>query len=150
MWLAEPHHGRSQQGPAIAPGRYLAQGRLIKVGFFFLLGTPYAPDVTVNFHKPLATRPYVKAVHVLRDQQEVLIIPLHLCDDLVSGIGPCLRNESPPPIVPFPNEFRVFEERSGGGKLFGPVFLPKTVLAPESGHTAFDRYTGASDHDQAL
>ena len=73
----------------------------------------------------------MQAIDVLGDQGEMRKAFLPPGQDPVSGVGLNLGHQTPPPVVPLPDEGRVPLEGLRGGQVLGSKLSPQAVLAPE-------------------
>jgi hypothetical protein len=91
------------------------------------------------------------AVHVLGDDHQIAQL-LQISQGLVGGVGARFRDETPPPVVPAPDQFGIGHEGLQGGQFLGPVLAPQAVFtAAEGGDAAGGRDAGAGqDADLGL
>jgi len=86
--------------------------------------TANLPDVAVNFGQLSRPCGPVQAVHVLRDQPEVLIASFQLDDSLMGRVGSFCGDEFTPPAIPFPDYTWVTRKRLRGRQIFCAVVAP--------------------------
>ncbi len=103
----------------------------------------------MHVQQPLRSRPLVKIVDVLRDEQE-LAGPLRVepCKRHVPGVGLDGPEPLPPRIVEGVHQRGIAPVRFGRRDILDTVALPQPVRAAECGETALGRHARArQDHD---
>jgi hypothetical protein len=108
----------------------------------------HPPDIAVQLEDLAAAGAVVKAIHVLRDQGEAGFPPFELDQRAMGGIGGGLGDELTPPVVPFPNQPRVFGESFGRGEILRPVAFPKAAGVAKGGDATFGRNARAGKNRQ--
>src|SRR5262249_9162048 len=109
--------------------------------------TLHAPDIAVELEGSATARPFMQSIDVLRNQCEVAGGSLELNQGPMSGVGFGLSDERAPPVVPLPNQARIFCEGLGCCQIFGLVLLPETVRAAEGGDATLGGDAGAGEDD---
>jgi hypothetical protein len=82
-------------------------------------------------HDVLRARPFVKAVHVLRDERETIVSAAPGGDHLVRAIRRTAGDPAASPLVPLPHELRVARKRLGRGEVLRTEVPPEAVRSAE-------------------
>lgn len=107
------------------------------------------PDISVVFKNLRAACQLMVTVHVLGDDGHLGMFG-QIDESLMSGVGPRGSDQTAPPIVPFPDQFRIPAEGLGGGQLGGIVLAPQAILLSTEGrNSAGCRDAGSSQGDDA-
>ncbi len=118
---------------------------------------PHQPEVSVQLDRVSISGPVMQAVHVLRNQRKGRrtlgrLSPLELHQRQVPCVRPGLPDHAAPPIVPLPDQARVFRKRFGRGELFRGEVPPEAIGSAKSRNAAFGRDSRARqcNHRHAL
>lgn len=84
----------------------------------------------------------VVAIHVLRYNNQIRFL-FQGNQGMVGGVGLALGDELAAPVVPAPDQLRIFGESRVSGQIFRAVFAPEGILrTPKSGDAAGCRNSG--------
>jgi len=120
------------------------------IGDRSFLGASDLPDVAVELQDFCRACFPVKAVYVLGDERKGRKKFLPGSQDMVAGIGCFLGDDSPAPIIKFPDKLWILGKGAGSGQLFRPVLFPQSFLAAEGGDAGFSRDASACGGSDAF
>src|SRR5439155_14728120 len=109
--------------------------------------TLHAPDIAVELQRSAAAGSFMQTVHVLGDQGEIGLGGLEMNQGSMSRVGLGFSDQSATPVIPLPNQARIFRERLGRCQIFGFVLLPETIGAAEGRDAALGGDAGAGEDD---
>src|SRR4051812_4334857 len=95
------------------------------------------PEAAVDFEQVAGSREGMEAVDVLGDQGQSGTARLEGGERRVAGVGARLRDESPAPVVPFPDEAGIAFEGLRRGEVLRPEVPPEAPRPPEGGDPGF-------------
>ena len=85
----------------------------------------------------------VQIVDILSDQGELRNAPFHLGQSEVARIRLRRCDQSTPPVIPLPNQFRIVRKCFWRGQLLRAKLPPEAVVVAKSRYTALRRYARA-------
>jgi hypothetical protein len=93
------------------------------------------------------TGPAVKTIDILGDENEGGQLLFPSSQDEVTGIGLSSGDDSPAPVIPFPDQGRVPLKSFRCGQVFGSKLFPQAVFAAKGRDAGLGGDPGAGEND---
>ena len=90
----------------------------------------------MNFNDVFDAGPSVEPIDILRDEEKILKSLFKFFNGKVPRIRFSFADNTPPPVVPFPDRYGITLKSPQRRKFLGTIIIPQPVISPERGNTA--------------